>query len=161
MSLKSKRLQPWDTLKHHPVVTVPLRRSKRPQTRSLQASSKRPSSTSPAGKPAHPNPSDKAAAGRFNQKQQSLSVALHANASSLLPSMASPLQDGLCPVPAARLAASEFSIGDIHSVLAMGTSGPVYHARYKQHTFVVTQTSKASSTPVLVVPLAFACMCAL
>jgi len=92
MSLKSKTLQPWETLKYHPVVTVPIERSKRPQTRSLQAPSKKLSLTPSASKPAHPTPSNKAAAGRSNQKQQSLSVALHTNASSLLPNTASPLR---------------------------------------------------------------------
>jgi len=101
MSLKSTTLQPWETLKYHPVVTVPIERSKRPQPRSLQAPSKRLSLTPSASKPAHPTPSNKAATGRSNQKQQSLSVALHANASSLLPNTACPLQDGLCPESAA------------------------------------------------------------
>ncbi|KAL0024426.1 hypothetical protein WJX77_002052 [Trebouxia sp. C0004] len=36
---------------------------------------------------------------------------------------------GSCMEPAAQQAASEFSIGNIHSVLAVGTSGPVFHAR--------------------------------
>ncbi len=161
MSLKSKTLKPWETLKHHPGVTVPLQRSKRPQTRSLQAPSKKLSLTPAAAKPAHPNPSNKAAAGMSNQKQQSLSVALHANASSLLPNTASPLQDGLCPEPAAQQAASEFSIGNIHSVLAVGTSGPVFHARYKRHTSKMIQMLNLLLTPVLVVLLAFARMYAL
>ena len=161
MSLKSKTLKPWETLKHHPGVTVPLQRSKRPQTRSLQAPSKKLRSTPAASKPAHPKPSNKAAAGRSIQKQQSLSVALHANASSLLPSTASPLQNGLCPESAAQQAASEFSIENIHSVLAVGTSGPVFNARYKHHTSTVIQKLNLLWTPVLVVPLAVARMCAL
>ncbi len=161
MSLKSKILQPWETLKHHPVVAVPVKTSKRPQTRSLGAPSKKLSLTPAAGKPAHSKPSNKTAAGRSTQKQQSLSVALHANASSLVPDMASPLQDGLCPEVAAQQAASEFSVGNIQPVLAVGTSGPVFHARYRHHTSAMIQMLKnLLLTQVLVVPLAFARMCA-
>ncbi len=157
MSLKSKTLQPWETLKYHPVVTVPIERSKRPQTRSLQAPSKKLSLTPSASKPAHPTPSNKAAAGRSNQKQQSLSVALHTNASSLLPNTASPLRMDC---------AQNLLLGRVlnwkHTFCACrGTSGPVFHARYKHHTSTVIQMSNLLLIPVLVVPLAFACVCAL
>ena len=141
MSLKSKTLQPWETRKYRPVVTVPVETSKRPQTRSLQAPSKRRSTIPAASKPAPSKPSNQATVGRSNQKQQSLSVALHTNASSLLPNKASPRQNGLCPEPAAQQAASEFSIENIYSVLAVGTSGPVFHARYTHHTSTVIQKS--------------------
>lgn len=77
MSLKSKTLQPWETRKYRPVLTVPVETSKRPQTRSLQAPSKRRSTTPAASKPAPSQPSNQATVGRSNQKQQSLSVALH------------------------------------------------------------------------------------
>lgn len=130
MSLKSKTVQPWKTLRHHPVVTGRVRRSKRTQTTNLPAPSKKLSLTPAAGKSALSKLSNKAAVGRSNQKQRSLIVAPHASASSLLrlPHIAS-LQDGLCPETAAQQAASDFSIGHIHSVLAVGTSGPVFHAR--------------------------------
>ena len=91
MSLKGKTLQPWETFKHHPFVEVPVEKSKRPQTRSLQAQSKKLRLTPAASKPAHPKPSNEAAAGRSRRTQQSLSVPLHANAPSLLPDTASPL----------------------------------------------------------------------
>ena len=90
MSLKGKTLQPWETFKHHPFVEVPVEKSKRPQTRSLQAQSKKLRLTPAASKPAHPKPSNEAAAGRSRRTQQSLSVPLHANAPSLLPDTASP-----------------------------------------------------------------------
>ena len=48
---------------------------------------------------------------------------------------------------------------NIHSVLAVGTSGPVFHGRYKRRTSTV-QLLNRLLTPVLVVPLAFARMCA-
>lgn len=140
MSLEGKTLQPWETCKHHPVATVPVETSKRPQTRSLQAPSKRRSRTPAASKPAQAKPSNKTAAGRSNQKQRSLSVALHANASSILPNEASPIQSESCPEPAAQQAASEFTIGNIHAVLAVGTSGPDFHARYSHRTSTVLQT---------------------
>ena len=159
MSLKSKTIQPWDTLKHHPFAVVPVETSKRPQTRSLQVPSKKLRLTPAASKPAHPKPSNQAAAGNSSQEQQSLSVAPCANAS--LPNTASPLWDRLCPEHAAQQAASDFSIASIHSVLAVGTSGPVFNARYTQHTSTVIHMLNLSTTPVLVVSLTYAHMCAL
>ncbi|DBB06984.1 TPA: hypothetical protein ACH3X1_011576 [Trebouxia sp. C0004] len=151
MSLKSRTVQPWETHKCHPVVTVPVETSKRPQTRSLQMPSKRRSTTPAASKPALPTPFNKATAGRSNQKQQSLSVALHANASSLLPNQASPFQKALCPEPAAQQAASEFSIGNIHSVFAVGTSGPAFHARlYCLHCLAILGTRGSGNSSFLV-----------
>ena len=73
-------------------------------------------------------PPNKAAAEGSHQKQQSQSVAVHADAPCLLSNAACSLQDGLCPESAAQQAA-EFSFGNIHSVLAVGTSGPVFYAR--------------------------------
>lgn len=67
------------------------------------------------------------------------------------------------PPPTAEVgtqqAASEFKIGHILSVLAVGTSGPVFHARYNHHTSAVAQRVKVLPTPVLVDPLA--CICPL
>ncbi|KAL3141581.1 hypothetical protein ABBQ32_004824 [Trebouxia sp. C0010 RCD-2024] len=129
MSLKGERLQPWQTLTHHPLATVPIRRSKRSQANISNLQNRKLSSRPGASKPAVSQSFNKAAAGRSNQKQQSLKVALHANASSLLPYTTSALQNGLYPEAVTQQAASEFKIGHILSVLAVGTSGPVFHAR--------------------------------
>lgn len=142
MSLKSKRLQPWQTLKHHPLAAVPVRRSKRTQGNISNLQNNKLRSRPGASKPALTQSFNKAAAGRSNQKQQSLKVALHANASSLLPHTISALQNGLCREVVAQQAASEFKIEHILSVLALGTSGPVFHARYHDHTSAVAQREK-------------------
>lgn len=159
MSLKEKRLQPWQTLTQHPLATVPFRRSKRTQANISNLQNRKLSSRPGASKPAVLQSFNKAAAGRSNQKQQSLTVALHANASSLLPHTTSALQNGLYPEVVTQQAASEFKIGHILSVLAVGTSGPVFHARYNHHTSAVAQRVKILLTPVLVEPLA--CICPL
>ncbi|KAL3138695.1 hypothetical protein ABBQ32_006449 [Trebouxia sp. C0010 RCD-2024] len=122
MSLKGKRLQPWQTLTHHPLATVPMRRSKRTQANISNLQNRKLSSRPGASKPAVLQSFNKAAAGRSNQKQQSLKVALHANASSLLPHTTSALQNGLYPEVVPQQTASEFKIGHILSVLAVGTS---------------------------------------
>ncbi|KAL3141622.1 hypothetical protein ABBQ32_004859 [Trebouxia sp. C0010 RCD-2024] len=129
MSLKGEALQPWQTLTHHPLATVPIRRSKRSQANISNLQNRKLSSRPGASKPAVSQSFNKAAAGRSNQKQPSLKVALHANASSLLPHTTSALQNGLYPEAVFQQAASEFKIGHILSVLAVGTSGPVFHAR--------------------------------
>ena len=159
MSLKGKRLQSWQTLTHHPLATLPIRRSKRTQANTSNLQNRKLSSRPGASKHAVSQSFNKAAAGRSNQKQQSLKVALHANASSLLPHTTSVLHNGLYPEAVTQQAASEFKIGHILSVLAVGTSGPVFHARYNHHTSAVAQRVKVLLTPVLVEPLA--CICPL
>ena len=129
MSLKGKRLQPWQTLTHHPSATIPIRQFKRTKANISNLKNKKLSPTPGAGTPALSQSFNNAAVGRSKQKQQSLQVALHANAALLLPHT-SALQKGLCPEVVAQQAASEFKIGHILSVLALGTSGPVFHARY-------------------------------
>ena len=68
MPLERKRFKPWETLKDHPLLPVPVQRSKRPQTGRLQKPSNKLGVRPAAGKPAHAKPSNKAAAGRSNQK---------------------------------------------------------------------------------------------
>ena len=63
MSLKGKRLQPWQTLTHHPLATVPIRRSKRTQTDISNLQNRKRSSGPGASKPAVSQPGNKAAAG--------------------------------------------------------------------------------------------------
>ena len=132
MSLASERLPCWQTLKLHPHAAVPIRASKRPQTQSLGAPHQKLSSTPAAGKPG--NSSKKTSAGRLSQQQQLMSVALHVNAASLVSNMAPTLQDRRQELlHEAQQAAAQFTIADIQHVLAMGTSGPVFQARYRHH----------------------------
>ena len=129
MSLKGKRIQPWQTLTHHPSATIPIRQFKRTKANKSNLKNKKLSLMPGAGTPALSQSFNNATIGRSKQKQQSSKVALHAYASLLLPHT-SALQNGLCPEVVAQQAASEFKIGHILSVLALGTSGPVFHARY-------------------------------
>lgn len=127
MSMTSEKLQPWETLRHHPCVEV--KTAKRPLTRSQADLSKRLSLTPVVGKTAQSEASNKSVAGTCTQGRQSLNPTLHAHASSLGLDMASLVQDGLSLEGFAQQAASEFFIGSIQAVHAVGTSGPVFNAK--------------------------------
>ncbi len=131
MSITSEKLQPWETLKHHPYVQVMAKTAKRASKTSQGNPSKRLGLTPAVGKSTQSEASDKfiAAAGTSTQETQSLSPTLHAHASTSGFEMASLVQDGLSLESVARQAASEFLIGSIQSVHAVGTSGPVFNAR--------------------------------
>ncbi len=93
MSMTSEKLQPWETLRHHPCVEV--KTAKPPLTRSQADLSKRLSLTPVVGKTAQSEASNKSVAGTCTQGRQSLNPTLHAHASSLGLDMASLVQDML------------------------------------------------------------------
>ena len=76
MSMTSEKLQPWETLRHHPCVEV--KTAKRPLTRSQADLSKRLSLTPVVGKTAQSEASNKSVAGTCTQGRQSLNPTLHA-----------------------------------------------------------------------------------
>ncbi len=129
MSMTWEKLQPWETLKRHPCVQVMAKTAKRPSTTSQGDSIKRLSLTPVVGKPTQSEASNKSIAGTCTQGRQSLSPTLHAHASSSGHDMASLVQYGLSLESFAQQAASEFLIGSIQSVRAVGTSRPVFNAR--------------------------------
>lgn len=129
MSITSEKLQPWQTLKHHPCVQVMAKTAKRPATTCQGDPSKRLNLTPLVGKPLQSEASNKSIAGTSTQERQSLTPTLHAHTPSSGLEMASLAQDGLSLESVAQQAASESSIGSIQCVHAVGSNGPVFNAR--------------------------------
>ena len=105
-------------------------------------------------KSVHSKPAGRTAAGSSTPKKHSTSVALSANSSLFVPGVASPLVGCMCPEAAAQQAASLFSIEMVQAVLAVGTSGPVFNARYRHnaHTFHISMHSLFAAVLVVQEP---------
>lgn len=134
MSLKTKALQPWTTLKQHPGAAKSVAMPKQPHRRSHAASNL---GVKPAiSKSIYSKPAGRTAAGSSTPKKHST---LSANSSLFVPGVASPLVWGcMCPEAAAQQAASLFSVESVQAVLAMGTSGPVFDARYGHNAYTAS-----------------------
>lgn len=131
MALTSEALPTWTPLEEHPGAATSVTLPKPPSTRSPAMS--KLGVTPAISKPDHSKPGGGSAAGSSTQQKHSTSVALSANSSLFVPGMASPLRDCMCPEAAAQQAASLFSVESVQAVLAVGTSGPVFNARYRHN----------------------------
>ena len=131
MSLQTKALQPWTTLKQHPSAVTSVTMPKQPHRRSRAMSVL--GATPAISKAGHSKPAGRAADGSSTPAKHSTSVALSANSSLFVPEVANPLVGCMCPEAAAQQAASFFFVESVQAVLAVGTSGPVFNARYRHN----------------------------
>ena len=131
MTLTSEALPTWTPLEEHPGASTSVTLPKPPFPRSPAMS--KLGVTPAISKSDHSKAVGRAAAGSSTHKKHSLSEALSADSSLFLPKTASPLGDCLCPEAAAQQAASLFSVESVQAVLAVGTSGPVFNARYSHN----------------------------
>lgn len=118
MALKGKRFDPWSTNETHPALPSATCSSKRLKGL-LQGSSH-----APAGTPSTPKKTPKGAGA--SQSHTTKTLAMHADA-TLTGGMVCSEQthaDGMVQ------AAAQFVVDHVHGVVAVGSTGPVYCARY-------------------------------
>ena len=118
MALKGKRFAPWSTNETHPALPSATRSSKRLKG-SFQGASRAPSGTPSTSKK---TPKDAGA----SQKHKTRTLAMHADA-TLRGEMVCSEQthaDGMVQ------AVAQFVVDHVHGVVAVGSTGPVYCARY-------------------------------
>jgi len=121
MSLRNKALDPWTTNKVHPASAPALRSSKRLKG-SLQSTSDL--SHHQTGKPEAKTPSSTSLGVSESSKEQVMTLALHADATSTAPGCTFGMVDRLLT------AAAKFDVDDVSGLVAAGSTGPMYRARY-------------------------------
>ncbi len=121
MSLKHKALASWTTNKVHPASALPTRSSKRLKGAAQSASDL---SHHQSGKPEAKTPAKTSPGVSGSSQRHTATLALHANATSAATGLTFGIADGLLT------AAAKFDVDDVCGVVAAGSTGPVYHARY-------------------------------
>lgn len=133
LSLTAKALQPRTTLKQHPGAATPVAMPKQRHRRSHAASNL---GVTPAiSKSVHCKPAGRTAAGSSTPTKLSARVVMSANSPLFVSGVASPLVGCMCSEAAAQQAASLFSVESVQAVLAVGTSGPVFNAKYRHNAY--------------------------
>lgn len=120
MSLRHKPLASWTTNKLHPASALATRSSKRLKGAAQSASDR---SHHQPGKSEAKTPAKTSPGVSGSSQRHTATLALHANAMSAAIGLTFGIADRLLT------AAAKFDVDDVCGVVALGSTGPVYHAR--------------------------------